>query len=324
MCDQCPEIYLVSSSDNEWIRRFQVAVRDRYALRVVGPDTSFHGETSRLPAKGVVVFYSDTVDPRHSGWFERIRRCVHYMDLPLIAVLPAMTPTRRAQLLTAGASTVCCAEDEPEAVLKEVENRCNLEPVMEEIRNQLLDPFVEATVRTLGEMTGEKPLVHSVYQKQGYRIFGDHSAIIGLSARSEGTLVLSFPKETSWELSRRLVHALDVEVNDEIVQSCVGEITNIIVGQAKGTLSQTSHHFAMSTPTVVAGENHEIRYKGGLPCLVASFTSVMGDFALQLCMWSTTFATSASGRRCTTSTSPGPTRKWTASSSAACSSPSTN
>jgi CheY-specific phosphatase CheX len=278
-----PVIYLVSSTtDAAWIKRFQSAVDGRYELRLIEGDVQPHNE-SQL-AKGVVVFHENALDSDKSGWFERVRRCVHYMDLPLIVVTPSPAPTVRAQLLAAGASTVCDAEGEPETAVKEVENRCDLEPVMEEIRRQLLDPFVEGTMRTLREMAGEEPSIHSVYQKHGYRIFGDYSAIIGLQATTSGTLVMSFPRETSWELSRRLVVPLGIAVNEELVQSSIGEVANIVVGQAKGRLARTDHRFGMSTPTVVAGDNHEIRYKPGLPCLVASFTSGMGDFALQLCM----------------------------------------
>ncbi|MBD3240981.1 MAG: hypothetical protein GF331_10385 [Chitinivibrionales bacterium] len=283
MASDQSRIYLIAPKTTEWVDQFRSAVADLYQVAIFAPNEVPKTDEDS-PAKGVVVYYDAASTPGDNSWVEDIRHCIHYMDLPLIAVAPSPSPAVRAQLLAAGASKVCNAEDEPQTVVREVENRCNLEPVMKEIRTQLLDPFVQSTVHTVREMAGDEPNLHSVYRKQGYRIFGDHSAIISLTADSEGTLVLSFPKTTSCELGRRMLAPMGVEVTEELVQSCLGELTNIIAGQAKGVLAETGRRFTMSTPTVVSGQNHEIRYKPGLPCLVASFTSGMGDFALQLCM----------------------------------------
>jgi CheY-specific phosphatase CheX len=277
-------IYLVGDMEAPWSRAFIETVGDRYDIAELSPQELVTHATAVTGVKGVVVFYEHDPTEANSEWFSRIRACVHYVDLPLIAVTPRPSATTRARLMTAGASTVCDASTEAELVLQEVENRCNIEPVMEDLRSQLLEPFVEAVVLTMTEMANSKVGLHSVYRKLGYRIFGDYSALVSIKAESEGTLVLSFSTETGHELARRMLAPLGVEATEELTQSCVAETANIVVGQAKGRLAGTSFGFSMSVPTVVAGHNHEIRYKQGLPCLVASFTSDIGDFALQICM----------------------------------------
>jgi chemotaxis protein CheX len=284
MSENKPQIFLIAQQDTLWPRKFREFVDGRYSLAELPPDSLPGQPPGNGTAKGVVVFYEQETDPWRSGWFARIRNCIQYMDLPLIAVTPNPSRAAKAKLLAAGASSVCDAEADPEMVIKEVENRCNIEPVMDEISEQLLRPFIEATQHTLSEMAENRPQLHSLYRKQGYRIFGDHSALLSLSGKSEGTLVISFGKETSYELARRMLVPLGAQVNEELVQSCLAEVANIIAGQAKGKLAETEFRFNMSVPTVVSGKNHEIRYKPGLPCLVASFTGEMGEFALQLCM----------------------------------------
>lgn len=275
------QIFLVTAARSQWVEKFTQTAGVNYRVSELAHTdlTSAHGAS---PAKGVVVFYGDSTEG--TQWLEQLRACVHYADLPVIAVAHKPTAAMRAQLIAAGASTVCDAESEPEVVISEVENRCNVEPVMESLRTQVLEPFIDATLLTLREMASAQAQVHTVYRKLGYRIFGDYSALVGLKAGSEGTLVISFPAQTAHELSRRLLAPLGAEVTEELVQSCMGEIANIVVGQAKGKLAATSYRFAMSTPTVVSGPNHEIKYKQGLPCLVASFTGDVGDFSLQICM----------------------------------------
>ncbi len=155
---------------------------------------------------------------------------------------------------------------------------------MQELRDELLEPFIDSTLLTLKEMAQAKVEATSVYRKLGYRIYGDYSALVSITTQSEGTLIMTFPTATAQELAKRVLAPLGVDVTEELVQSVIGEITNILVGQAKGRLSETSFRFTMSVPTVVAGPHHEIKYKQGLPCLVTSFTGDIGDFALQVCL----------------------------------------
>lgn len=279
------QILLIAPAQSAWAQRFCDQVQSRYELVSVAPEQTPDAGSPETLARGVVVYYEQETDPQKSSWFARIRDCVHLVDLPLVAVTPRPTSAVRAKLMAAGASVVCDAEADPQMVVREVENRCDLEPILETLRSELLGPFIEATVSVMQDMAGTRPRVHSVYRKQGYRIFGDYSAILPIeSANGEGTLVMSFPLESSRAISERMLSHLGPLVTDDMVQSCLAELTNIIVGQAKGRLSDSRYHFSMSIPTVVWGPNHEVRYKPGLPCLVASFNGDIGDFALQLCM----------------------------------------
>jgi CheY-specific phosphatase CheX len=266
------------------VKGFQQAAGGKYAVTAREPSTFATEVGEATDVKGVVVFYKPETGTPDSEWFARVRQCVDATAMPLIVVAHAPSYTTRAQLIAAGASAVCDATDGPGLVLEEVENRCNVEPVIQELRDQLLEPFIESTLLTLQEMAQARVEATSVYRKLGYRIYGDYSALVSLTAQSEGTLIMTFPAATAHELSKRVLAPLGVETTEELIQSVIGEITNILVGQAKGRLSDTSFRFMMSVPTVVAGPHHEIKYKQGLPCLVASFTSDIGDFALQVCM----------------------------------------
>jgi CheY-specific phosphatase CheX len=60
----------------------------------------------------------------------------------------------------------------------------------------------------------------------------------------------------------------------------VGEIANVIAGQAKAILADTPYRFTFTVPEVVAAR--EFRPPQSLDCLVVAFRSDQGDFALQL------------------------------------------
>ena len=73
------------------------------------------------------------------------------------------------------------------------------------------------------------------------------------------------------------------ELNDEI-KDAVGELTNMISGQAKASLTKTKYHFNISIPTVVKGTGHEISHKKETPNIVVTFTVDNFEFALQVCL----------------------------------------
>jgi chemotaxis protein CheX len=155
------------------------------------------------------------------------------------------------------------------------------QPISEENRDKLLEPFITATCTALGEMAGTEVVVRAVYQKAFHQTLGDIAGVLGLRSATEGFLVLSFPNRTATAIAGRILAGVTQEVDENLVRDCVGEITNVVAGQAKAMLAGTPYHFAFSMPRVV-GAGHELRPLPSLDCLVVAFSSAHGDFALQL------------------------------------------
>jgi CheY-specific phosphatase CheX len=72
------------------------------------------------------------------------------------------------------------------------------------------------------------------------------------------------------------------QLDPAMVADCMGEIANIIAGQAKALLHGTPNHFVFSTPTVTLGEQKMV-FKDKMTSLVIAFECEQGPFALQLC-----------------------------------------
>jgi chemotaxis protein CheX len=275
-------IYQVGADRTDKVLDFE-----RYALSkgcevlMMSPNTDEMSTLDGKPA-GVVIF--DDGKFTISEWLAKIREHSRYLSTPVVAVASRRESDFSSRLIAAGASAVCDYDNSSEQILQEVITRCNTEPVIEEIRKSLLKPFNDAAIMTLRDMAGLDVTVRSTYQKTNYKMFGDISAVVGLTARTEGAMVISFPEKTAIAVSRRVLSGVVEEVTTDIMRDCIGEIANVIVGQARGMLSGTPYQFAMSTPTVVSGVGHEIRHKPGMPCLVVAFCSDEGEFALQICL----------------------------------------
>jgi chemotaxis protein CheX len=237
----------------------------------------------RWQAGGGVVIFDDGRDSL-AECVARVRDHVRYLGIPVVAVTPRAGPEVRSQLMAAGAGAVLEADAGDDRILAELESRSASRPILADIRERLMEPFVAATLGSIREMAATAATVRSMYQKVGYRMFGDVSAVIGLVSAVEGSMVLSFPDATAATLAGRVLAGVTPTPDEDMVRDCVGELANVVAGQAKGLLAGTPHHFAMSTPTIVSGTGHEIRHQPGMPCLVAAFGSDAGDFALQLCI----------------------------------------
>lgn len=275
-------IYLVGSPKTDRLIEFERFVRSSDSCICF-----LTGDVAQIPnvtdsAAGVVIFDDGTRSLTES--IAKIREHTRYLNVPLVAVANHPEKEAQARLMAAGACAVCDYDCPNEEILKEIKEHCNTEPVLEEIRKQLLGPFTSAIKVTIKEMAGIEPVVRAVYQKTHHKMFGDISAVIGLMASVDGAMVLSFPGSSALAYTQLILQDVVDSPSNDVVRDCVGEIANVIAGQARGILSNTTYQFAMSTPTIVSGAGHEIRHKPGLPCLVAVFTSDVGEFALQLCL----------------------------------------
>jgi len=149
------------------------------------------------------------------------------------------------------------------------------------IREQLLEPFITATRAALGEMASTDVVVRAVCQNPGPHVLGDISAVLRLTSATQGTLVLSFPERTAAALAGRILASVSAEPDEQLIRDCVGEIGNVVAGQAKALLAGTPYHFTFSLPRVVPGVD-DFQPAPGLDCLAVVFNSEQGEFALRL------------------------------------------
>lgn len=226
--------------------------------------------------QGLVVL--DDGAPGVGAWVREATLTVRYLSLPVVAVTD-----RPLEMLEAGASAVCNRGELPEQILLLLQNQRDVQPVVSDLRDHLLAPFIKATEQTFQEMAETQVKVRTVYRKSGYRMFGDLSSVIGLLGESEGSMVISFPNAVAMQVARMLLRSVPGEPGEELMRDCIGELANVIAGQARSMVEKSRFPFSISTPTVIAGAGHEIRHKPGSPCLVVAFQSDHGEFAMQIC-----------------------------------------
>jgi CheY-specific phosphatase CheX len=148
-----------------------------------------------------------------------------------------------------------------------------------ETPRELLEAFAAAVPPALREMAAVEAVVREARPARAADGFADLSAVIRLTAADgERRLVVSFPQRTAAELARRILAGTADEVAADMIGDCVGEVANVVAGQAKALLVGCPSHFTLSTPTVRTdmAEAADGRW-------LIRFDSDAGEFAVHLC-----------------------------------------
>jgi chemotaxis protein CheX len=148
--------------------------------------------------------------------------------------------------------------------------------------DEVVQPFITAACAAVGEMAKTDLVVRGVSREAPRPALGDLCAVVRLQSATEQFLVLRFPRPTAEAFAERVMAEAGVEVTEDLVRDCVGEIANVVAGQAKALLAGTPSQFTCSLPTVMDAASPESPPQQGLECLVVVFGSDLGELQLQL------------------------------------------
>jgi|ERR1700677_4724700 chemotaxis protein CheX len=144
-----------------------------------------------------------------------------------------------------------------------------------------INPFIEATIHTFQTMCGVVPTRQRIFLKgEGEEVYGV-SGIIGLGGEATGAVVLNFPEAVAVRTISKFVGE-EIPSITAVVVDGVGEITNIIAGEAKNRLIQKGYKFEIGLPKIVTGRSYITAQNKSVPCIVISFASEFGKFCLEV------------------------------------------
>lgn len=147
---------------------------------------------------------------------------------------------------------------------------------------EIAKPFVQATKHVLTTMAMIEPMPGKPYVKKNNAAYGDVSAVVGLTGDKHGSISLSFSKKCAVAIVKNMLGD-DVQDIIQDAKDAVGEITNMISGQARAGLAQMGLTMQASTPTIIFGDNHSISHVTNGPVIAIPFTTPHGDFTVEFC-----------------------------------------
>ena len=146
---------------------------------------------------------------------------------------------------------------------------------------RLINPFLTATIHVLATMARIEPTPGKPFLKQARAALGDVSAIIGITGVASGSMALTFTESAIMAIVSNLLGTQITEVDDE-VRDAVGELTNMICGDARRRLSEDGISLQGGIPTIVSGKNHSISHIHNGPRLAIPFTTPNGRFVVEV------------------------------------------
>ena len=145
----------------------------------------------------------------------------------------------------------------------------------------LINPFLEGAVNVLKTMAMIEPKPGAPFLKKDKVAKGDVTGIIGITGDAQGSMSISFSESCIGAVVANLFGASVNGINDE-VKDAVGEITNMICGDARRRLAAQDISLTAGTPTVVTGKDHSITHIYNGQCLAIPFDTPNGNFLIEV------------------------------------------
>jgi chemotaxis protein CheX len=147
-----------------------------------------------------------------------------------------------------------------------------------------INPFLEAAVKVLKTMAFTDPQPGKPFlKKKTEPSHGDITGIVGLTGPVNGSIAVSFSEAAILQVVSNMFGENFKEINEE-VRDAVGELSNMICGDARRMLADQGHQFQGAIPTVIDGKNHKISHSFPGPSLVIPFTIGDGSsFFVEVC-----------------------------------------
>jgi chemotaxis protein CheX len=147
---------------------------------------------------------------------------------------------------------------------------------------RLVNPFINATINVLETMAFVTVTAGKPYLKTDNVAVGDVTGVLGLTGIANGTISVTFEEKCILTVVSNMFGESMNELNSEIADA-VGELTNMISGQARRELEGMGKIFKAAIPSVVTGRKHTIIHYTEGPKIAIPFNTNSGDFTIEVC-----------------------------------------
>jgi chemotaxis protein CheX len=147
------------------------------------------------------------------------------------------------------------------------------------LRVEFINPFIVAVTKTLETMVGCKVTRGAPALKKEPQTLFPISGIIGLSGVVVGTVILTMSKELAIKSASVMLMEEFDDLNADVYDA-VGELTNMIAGNAKAQLEE--YKLSLSLPNIIKGEQSEIIFPEASQPITIPFQTEYGPLAVEI------------------------------------------
>jgi len=150
------------------------------------------------------------------------------------------------------------------------------------MKAELVNPFLTATIELFEKTFGIVPQNGEAYlDERASKHRWDISAVMVLTGSAIGVVAIRLTRVLADKLLRKSgVEWSSDEERESLCDGMVGELVNIISGNASGRLS--GYDIEISVPLVIQGENHTVSWPDRAPILSIPFSTDYGPFVVNV------------------------------------------
>jgi len=131
---------------------------------------------------------------------------------------------------------------------------------MPRIEADLLNPFITASTSVFSDLTGIELEKASVERKEMPDPSFRYAILLGIVGELEGQVTYSLSKDLSREVVKGILGDMLPAVIDRNLTSGLGELGNMITGNAARQLEEQGVNIDISPPSVIEGDDYTIEY----------------------------------------------------------------
>jgi chemotaxis protein CheX len=153
---------------------------------------------------------------------------------------------------------------------------------MSRIDVNVVNPFLTGVQDVLGTMARVTAQPGRPYIKRDHTARGSVTGLIDLKGEKPGTIAVTFCERAACEIAGRMLGERFEVLNADVCDA-VGEITNMISGQARQGLAANGSSYKAGIPSILRGSDHIIQHCSDGPILALAFTTMFGEVTVEVC-----------------------------------------
>ncbi|MBI3794376.1 MAG: chemotaxis protein CheX [Nitrospinae bacterium] len=145
---------------------------------------------------------------------------------------------------------------------------------------EFINPFLKATTNVLSMMAFVNPVAGKPFVKKDKVAKGDISGVIGLTGPTKGVVIFSLTKPAAIKIVNSMLSEKYTDLSEE-VSDAIGELTNMISGDARRELAGKGFKFEAGLPSIVKGPGHIIETITKGPTIAIPFHIDGAEFVVE-------------------------------------------
>lgn len=149
--------------------------------------------------------------------------------------------------------------------------------------SQVANQFINAALsifKQVGNVNLEKTGLE--YFPNGHKISAGIATILGITGALKGQFIIVLDEAMALKIASAILMGVPVENYDDVAESAVCEIGNMIGGEASKQLQEIGYVCDITVPSIVRGKEMEIAFYPAAPLFVINFVCEWGPVRLIL------------------------------------------